>query len=280
MKSSKLTNLRFLIVALLGLALLLTGGIGCDDDDDNIVYVYENNPPPVPQGVYSITGDGVVYLFWTPVDDVNYDFDYYVVYRSLDPVSDYVEIATTTEASYFDDDGLQNGQTYYYAVSSVDFDGNLSDLSYEDVFDTPRPEGFNQALFDFRTFANSSGWDLSAYTSVAWNSLNCDFYLERDTLDAGLYYIHTANDLTDIQDMGWTSDFDEISYSPPADSGWSRLRWSEVILDHTYVIWTANDHYAKIRVTAIGDNYIIFDWGYQVDQSNRELKPRVPGDGA
>lgn len=264
---------RLLVVAILGI-LLTAVFSGCEDNNDKIVYVYEDVPPPVPQGVYSVTGDGEIYLYWLPIDDVSSDFAFYVVYRSdTDPDTGYWEIGTTGN-TYFIDDGVINGQTYYYAVSSVDVEGNLSDLSYEYVPDTPRPEGFNQILYDMDTSPDFSGWDLSGEQLVYWQSPNCDFYLEFVPGD-DVFYFNVGNVMTDIQDMGYTGHFDEIDYSPPADSGWSLNGWTEVILHHTYVIWTDDNHFAKIRVKAIGQESVIFDWGYQVDAGNRELKPRV-----
>lgn len=253
--------------------------IGCDKETEyvfveEIVYVYdESDPPPVPQGVSSITGDEEVVVYWLPIDDVIGDFDKYVVYRSdHHPDTGYWEIGRTSNL-YFVDRDVINGHTYYYAVSSVDLDGHLSALSYEMVFDTPRPEGFDRAIFDFNVMPDYSGWDLSAAQVVNYLSGACDFFLEWVNADS-VFYFNVGNIATDIQDMGYTFDFDEIGYSP--DTGWSRNGWCEVIEGHTYIIWTADNHFAKVRVTALGLNQVIFDWAYQVDNGNPELKPLVP----
>jgi hypothetical protein len=81
-----------------------------------------------------------------------------------------------------------------------------------------------------------------------------------------------ANVDTDIQDMGYTADLDEIGYA--TDQGYSELGWCEVILHHTYLIWTDDNHFAKVRVTSIAADQIFFDWAYQVDPGNMELKPK------
>jgi hypothetical protein len=244
--------------------------IGCDQNNDEIVYVVsEDNPPPVPQGVYSVTGDEEVLLYWLPIDDVNDDFSNYVVYRSdNDPDTGYWEIGRTTN-EYFVDDDVVNGHTYYYAVSSMDVDGNLSDLSYEYVLDTPRPQATGAVLFDSDVMPDYGGWDFSAYHNVNYLSVNCDIYLDK----VGVFYLNVTNVDIDIQDMGYTENLDEITYSP--EYGWSENGWLEVILNHTYVVWTDDNHFAKIRVTAIGNESVIFDWAYQVAPGNRELKPRV-----
>jgi len=263
-----LTTLLMLLAALLL--------FGCDNDNDYIVVeeviYYEDDPPPVPQGVYSVTRDNAVLLYWLPIDDINGDFASYVVYRSdHHPDTGYWEIGRTT-AEYFVDHDVANGYTYYYAVSSVDFDGNLSDLSYEYVLDTPRPQGANAALFDFNVLPEFSGWDFSEAAVVDYLAPTCDLFLEYFPGD-DVFYFNVATIYTDIQDMGYTENFDEITYSP--EFGWSQNGWCEVILWHTYVIWTEDDHFAKIRVTGITDDRIIFEWAYQVAPGNLELKPRV-----
>ncbi len=253
-------------------AALLT--LGCDNKTDYVVVekFVEDFPPPVPQGVYSVTRNEAVLLYWLPIDDVNGDFASYVVYRSdHHPDTGYLEIGRTT-SEYFVDYGLTNGHTYYYAVSSVDVDGNLSDLSYEYVLDTPRPQGTNGVLFDFNDLPEFSGWDFSGAAVVDYLAPTCDIFLEYFPGD-DVFYLNVATIYTDIQDMGYTEDFDEITYSP--EFGWSQNGWLEVILNHTYVIWTEDDHYAKIRVTGIGADRVLFEWAYQVAPDNLELKPRL-----
>jgi len=259
---------------LLAVLIVFAAGIfwGCDEENDELIYIYDEDvPPPVPQGVFSITGDEQVALFWLPIDDINRDFESYVVYRSDFPDTGYWEIGQTVQEQFVDND-VVNGRTYFYAVSSVDVDGNLSDLSYAYVFDTPRPQGTNALLYDYNVRPDSAGWDLSAAEAVHLIDGDCDFFLEYFEND-GVFYFNVADDMTDIQDMGYTADFDEIGYSP--EYGWSRNGWCEVILDHTYIIWTADNHFAKIRVTGVGESQVLFDWAYQVDPGNLELKPRV-----
>jgi len=233
---------------------------GCDNEKD-VVYVEEDNPPAPPQGVYSVTADEAIYLYWLPVRES--DVDYYRVWWSDASDGTYEVFGTTENTEYVDTD-VDNGTTYYYAVTAVDQAGNESELSYENVFDTPRPEAFDQSLNEFVNYPNTSGFDLSIGQVVPYNSDNADFFVDFDpTLNA--FFINVPDTMTDIQDMGYTYDFDEITYAP--GDGWSYVGWVEVIVGHTYVIWTRDDHFAKVRVTyADYDNNdnIIFGWAYQV----------------
>ena len=261
--------MRTIVLTMITLATLVL--TGCDDHQDRIVRVDDVVAPPVPQGVYSVTRDHQVLLYWMPIDDVNGDFSSYVVYRSdFDPDTGYYEIGETTN-EYFVDNNVVNGRTYYYAVSSVDIHGNLSDLSYEYVFDSPRPQGINRTVFDFNILPNYAGWNLAAEANVSYQSDSCDFYLEYYAGD-DVFYFNVGAVNTDIQDMGYTKNLDAIDYAP--ESGWSKNGWCEVILYHTYVIWTADNHFAKIRVVAINSDNVIFDWAYQVAPGNPELKPQ------
>jgi len=225
----------------------------------------DNEPPDVPGGLSSVTGDEEVMLTWYASTEP--DLAGYRVYRSLTESGPYYEIGNTN-LDYFLDCGLANGQTYYYAISAFDLNGNESTLSYEIVYDTPRPEGFNQNLLDFSAYPAYSGWNFSSYSVVPYNSSSCDFYYGYDNMNEAYYfYIGRPGGL--IQDFGYTESLDDITYAP--EDGWSLTGIVEAILGHTYVIWTWDNHFAKIRVTAIGTNCIFFDWAYQIDPGNPEL---------
>ncbi len=73
--------------------------------------------------------------------------------------------------------------------------------------------------------------------------------------------------------MGFTDNLDVIDVAPLY--GWSLNGWCEVIAGHTYVFWTDDNRYAKVRVTAINQDNVVFDWAYQTVAGNPELKPKV-----
>ncbi|MGB9719963.1 MAG: hypothetical protein ACPL28_00580 [bacterium] len=222
-------------------------------------------PPAVPRGLISITGDEEVMLTWYHNNEP--DLAGYRVYRGPAPEGPYYLIGETN-LDYFLDCGLMNGQTYFYAISAFDVNNNESELSYEMVYDTPRPEGFNEKIFDYTEYPTYAGWDFSTYSVVPYNHAYCDFYFGYDEYaESYFFFIRKPGGL--IQDMGYTSSFDEIGYAP--QEGWSPTGIVEAIDGHTYVIWTWDNHFAKIRVASIKSGYVIFDWAYQVDPGNPEL---------
>ena len=251
---------------------LLIGSVvifgGCEDKD--YIVGPDRTPPSRPKGIYSVTADEAVYLFWEENDES--DFKEYRVYRSDDQGDHYYRIAITKVAKYVNQN-LKNGFTYYYAVTSRDDNGNESGFS-DEVFDTPRPEGFDWTLYNRFDKPSLSGFDFSKPEVVHWEDFDADIYLEYDG-NLETFFLWRAKDQTDIQDFGYTESLDDVDYSP--EKGWSKLDWVEVILGHSYIVWTADDHYAKLRVREIdGNTKISFDWAYQVDPGNRELVPRPP----
>lgn len=233
-----------------------------------MIFIYgcvtDNTPPVVPVGLTSITGDGCVYLYWYPNQES--DLAYYSIYRSEVPDGFYAEIGISTNAIFVDQDVI-NGETYYYCVSAYDEDGNESGLS-EVVYDTPRPEGKGVVLWDYRTYPNDAGFDFSGEEVQRYNNTLTDIYFEYDR-DYGIHYMNVANNDTRIQDFGYTDHLDDVNYAP--QQGWSNLGWVELILGHSYIVETWNNHYAKFRVTWLGAGSVKFDWAYQVDEGNPEL---------
>jgi len=248
------------------LATLILGGLvcmtGCEEESN--CYRPDYSPPAVPRGVTSVTGDREVYLFWYP--NAEYDLAGYNVYVGDEPDGYYMLVGSTPSANFVDHDVI-NGRTYYYAVSAYDEDGNESELSYDMVFDTPRPEGWGAKLWNLHTFPNDAGYDFAAHRVVPYSDMQSDIWLE---FDDGIPFIWRANRATDIQDYGYMSSIDEINYAP--ESGWIQMDWLELVSGHGYIVWTDDNHFAKFHVTYVGENSITFDWAYQVDPGNPELK--------
>jgi len=105
------------------------------------------------------------------------------------------------------------------------------------------------------------------YGSKITSSLDVDFFFENYQ---GEFYLDVWDD-TDIQDMGSTNDIYDIPFAPT--SGWSTTKDAVAKVGHTYVIWTWSNHYAKIRISQITSERMVFDWAYQIVQGERQLKP-------
>jgi len=248
---------RDLVILLLAAIIPFMGCDCCSKPDET--------PPAVPSGVTSITGDGSVTLYWHPNSEA--DFEGYRIYRGFAPTG-YYDLMGSSVSAYWVDQNVVNGETYFYAVSAYDRNGNESELSYDIVHDTPRPEGRGVVLWDYLEFPNDAGFNFSEEMVQAWDERSTDIYYEFDpNLEAS--FMNCRDDDTDIQDFGYIDSLDDIDWAP--ENGWSGLGWVELIVGHGYIVWTRDNHFAKFRVTQVGGECVKFDWAYQVDPGNPEL---------
>jgi len=247
------------------LALLLPLlALGCRED--RVVNVAPDPPPHRVDGVYSVTGDLEVTIYWRANQES--DIARYKVYRNDAPTGTFTLIGSTPQSPYVDQD-VTNGVTYYYAVAAVDFAGQESaELSYENVFDTPRPEGFNAALSNVFVSDLQSGWDFSAYRTRPSLDALTDVYFGA----ANGHYLVYAGANTDIQDAGYVA-LRDVDFAPP--SGWSADGQVEAIPGHSYIVWTRDGHFAKFEVILRDNNGMVMDWAYQIDPDNPELARRL-----
>lgn len=265
---------RTLIALAIGVAPLM-GCITAWEEDDHHHYV-DRTPPAPPVGVVSTTADHAVLLEWIPNREA--DLAGYRIYESDEPHGPYVRIAYTSDAEIWIE-GLDNGRTVYFSVSAVDVHGNESELNEAIIYDTPRPEGFGLRLYEADGPNQSlSAFDFSREERVHWTSARADVFYD---WSGGVPYLVVPDYATDIQDAGFLH-FDDVTWAP--ESGWSPSGVVEAIEGHVYVVWTRDDHYAKVRIVDITSNSILVDWGYQVDGGNPELRqgsggrrPRLTG---
>ncbi len=226
---------------------------------------YEDfTPPSPPKNITVLNGDQKVVLNWkkNPESDVAG----YNIYYSYSYNGKYTLIGSSG-TNNFVDYGIRNGVKYYYAVTAYDYNGNESELSYDVIYAVPRPEGFNQSIFDYRRFPNNSGYSFSKYSVVPYNSQDADFFFENYQ---GTYYLVVYDD-TDIKDMGPTRDIYDIQFAP--SYGWSSSKDEIAKAGKTYVFWTWNNRFAKIRIKNITPDRIVFDWAYQTVEGEPMLKP-------
>lgn len=248
--------------------------VGCDDD--NCIF---DPVPATPQGVFSVTGDGEVYLYWNGPYEA--DIVEFIIWRSNDSLVNYTEIGRRPAESNpelhlwvyeYIDRSVVNSVKYFYAVSAVDLRGQVSELSAEVVFDTPRPEDM-VALYDAAVRPNQSGFHFGSLSRV--DTLLADVYVDRSD---GIFFLNTANLSTNLQDMGHTDSLDEIGWAP--QEGWSALGRAEIVEGHMYVIrtgWPDDTHFAKMRVEATNEGFVTFSWASQRVKDNPELVPGPDG---
>ena len=250
-------------LAMISVLLFLTLGItSCDENYMNDYY--DNIAPNPPTGVQVLNGDYRVDLTWN--HNRERDIAGYNVYYSTSYDGKYKLIGSTQNDFYIDYEA-SNGVLNYYAVTAYDFNNNESELSPDVAYATPRPEGFNQSIFDYNRYPNNSGYSFTTYSAVAFdNSSYTDFFFD---IYNGTPYLDVYED-TDIQDMGATTDIYDIAFAPEAD--WSPTKDAIAIAGHTYVIWTWDNHFAKIRVKTITRDRIVFDWAFQLVEGNPQLK--------
>ncbi len=251
------------------LALITSIFITACNINDPHEQVYDYTPPAEPTGIVVVNGDNRVDLYWN--ENRESDVAGYNVYYSYEYDGRY-ELIGSTETNYFIDRDVDNGVTYYYAVTAYDYNGNESELSFDVIYATPRPEGFNQSIFDFHRFPQNSGYGFSEYSVVPYDaSPESDVFFE---LFDGEYYLNVWDD-TDIKDMGPTNDIYDIPFAPT--SGWAPDKYEVARVGHTYVVWTWDNHFAKVRIKNITNDRVVFDWAYQVAEGNNQLKPKVRG---
>ena len=250
------------IITLFGLIL------GCGSEDESPVQA-DTEPPAIPRGVKSITGDGQVIVEWFPNGEA--DLAGYNIWRDDDGDEEFDLLAeVSADSSSFVDEEVINGRTYSYAISAVDYDDNESELSPEQVFDTPRPSGNNITLNDFNLTPARSGFDFSqpAKGAITWDLPAADVYFGFDTV-VNVPYLYSDN-LTEMQDMGYHEYFDEVDVSPVR--GFT-TEFVELIQGHVYILLTPDGHFAKIHLLAVSNAAITFDWAYQIDPGNVQLAP-------
>jgi len=258
--------------------------ISCGEKERVVeVPVPANCAPSAPRHVYAVNLDGTVQICWwaNPESDI----EGYDVYRGSSYYGEYAYLGTvfaggSTAAEFcFEDLETANGVRHYYAVTAFDEGGLESDLSYEEVTGTPRPEG-QITLYDFESLPASAGYDLSSRTNTpqAYNLSTTDIYFSGA---GGIAIIAAYRAGVEMQDYGYVGDFDAINYAPV--EGWSPTRSVEAIAGHCYIVRlveTDGYHYAKLYVTAVTGSYVTFWWAYQTAPGNRDLAPPAPGSGA
>jgi hypothetical protein len=264
--------------------LLLVGACSSDRTDPGI-------PPDVPATLYTTTLDGAVALYW---DDNAYtsdpaNFEHYRVYSSSYQIETTAcgtswRLEGTTVAPEFLAGALTNGVSRCFAVSAVSVDGAESARSGARA-DTPRPDSRNVALFARQVQDAESGFrfwdDLNSDGLVQDAELgllrsgsagNIDFSVERD--GTGVLFLTPVRAGTGVE-LYSDVPVDDLTSIDVAPSGTYRTSAIEASPGFGYVFeMEAGDEflrYGALRVTHVGQQFLIFDWAFQTDPGNPQL---------
>ncbi len=282
--------------------LILLSFLGCTTEE--IIEVVGPSELSPPLGLFSITGDEGITLFWWCSNYEN-DLDgYYVYYKQGETVDqdpqenipsgfeiiDSVEVTTPcAELQWLDIDTLPNGSplangtTYsFLVVAAMDNWAAISNTS-NIIEDTPRNESAGEdTIYAYQDDETEAGFELSNFTVVSCVGLDVnydtpsgigDIMCEQFNPGAGVRAWIDGINGGEIQDIGYMNDWNDADEAP--GSGYAETGHSvEALMGHVYAIKTGNNHYGKIQITGIDAswNWIRFRAAYQPDTGNPEYK--------
>ncbi len=303
-KKDKQLCTRLGVLGFVLITLMFLGG--CETED--CVNCIESEPPVVPTGVHSISGDNEVIIQWYDISYYPYNESFnenvtsYIIYsRNFTPGDGqnnnreffYIgEVAwnenfdISSGLHWFTDSEAVNGYQYEYAVAAVNSAGQESALSYEFVTDAPLPHSLApEHLYDHGgPFPQWSQFDFSAIDYGRDQSrpgFSADIEIN---FQGGVPYVHAMSSSVNIQDFGVFTDnvgnliFDGVSWAPA--NGYSNSGVLELVAGHIYVValYDSPDemHYAKFGIRGIGTGVVEIVWAYQTIAGLPELS--VPDD--
>jgi hypothetical protein len=257
------------------------------------------NAPDVPTNLSSTTLNRAVALIW---DDNAYtadpgNFRNYLIYSTsynldTDQCGTSWQVEGTTVAPEFLVGALTNGVSHCFAVSSASIDGAESNRSLARA-DTPRPDTRNQVLYAVQVKSDSSGFrfweddgDLVVQTGELGrtrpgSSPSIDFFVDRD--GTGALFLTPVRSGTGVEFYanGPIEDLTSIDLAPclpgatPTECGPYTTTPIEAGPGSGYVFeMDGGDgllRFAALRVTHVGQTFLIFDWAFQTDPGNPEL---------
>ncbi len=250
--------------------------------------------PDTPQTLSSVSLDGAIALTWSDnaFDADPSNFQNYRVYSTtynidVDPPTcgSSFRLEGTTVAPEFVVGALANGVPRCYAVSAVSIDGFESDRSPLRG-DTPRPDARNVAVFARQTQNAGSGFrfwdDLNGDGQVQGSELGLvrdgnsgaiDIAVDRDgTGDLFFTPIRAGTGVEYYDDTNPVEDLTSIDFAPDQTYRTTPIR---AVPGFGYVFqMDAADgipRFGAIRVTHVGQTFLIFDWAFQTDPGNPEL---------
>ncbi|MBA3257887.1 MAG: hypothetical protein H0T68_00280 [Gemmatimonadales bacterium] len=266
---------------------------GCSDDDNGTGP--DGDAPDTPAGLSSTSLDGAVALTWSDnsyqsdptnfqnyrVYSTSYDLD---VPPDADACGSDLVLEGTTVAPEFIVGAMTNGVPRCFEVTAVSVDGLESGRSLPQA-DTPRPDARNVALFTLQADPTESGfrfWDDLDGDGQAddgelgrvgdGGSSTLDFFVDRDV--AGEVFLNPVRPGTGVEyyDEVPVEDLTSIDF---AEERTYRTTGIEAEPGFGYVFETDGgdgfQRYGAVRVTHVGETFILLDWAFQTDPGNPEL---------
>lgn len=241
-------------------------------------------PPVVPASVAGIALDNATYLIWSDDAASESDFSFYRVYI-VDGPDDL--LLGETDSPGFVDLLAVNGATFTYFVTAVDDQGHESNgSSLVDV--TPRPDYTGELVNAYEDVPGNSGFQFQESEDDAAVLSGDDparhFRLESDV--DGLWLvpgpgveIFPTGQFTSALKCGVGADVDCTSWEVAPTSGYA---FDDVPVDaeFTYMFrvpgFGGGLNYGAIRVALVGqdqsgDQVMVFDWAYQIQEDNPNL---------
>jgi hypothetical protein len=267
--------------------------LGNESRPSNTVTVDERNRLPAPSGLTSVSLDRAVQLSWpNNARQANAQlFAYYRVYStSYDLDADRCDAANwvlegTTVSEDFLATGLPNGAPRCFAVSAVSTDGHESVWTRPRA-DTPRYDARNVLLFAREATLAQSGFRFFVPSTTTFGAVmagdrtDLDFRVERRS-DGSLWLAPVRSGVrVTLYGNAPVVDLTSIDVAPVSGFSSGAI---EAVPGYGYVFeMLLGDglHYGALRVTHVSKDYVIFDWSYQSDPGNPELKrARLSGAG-
>jgi hypothetical protein len=261
-------------------------GVETDSDFAVEVFVPEPIAPAVPDAAFVVALDDANFVTWGTASRAAGDFSHYKVY--LDDGSTSFLLGETDSEGFVDLLAV-NGSTYAYFVTAVDADGHESEGSGL-MEGTPRPDFTGELVYDFADVPASSGFrfseDETVLPIVGGSDADRHFRFEADVdgwwlvpgPDAAVYGDPFG---TTALTCGVGADADCVDVPSAPLTGYVGTDVS-VLAQESWVLRVIGDdgltHYGVIRVVHLGvdqdgNDFMIFDWAYQLQPNNPNLHP-------
>jgi hypothetical protein len=264
---------------------------GVESSPSAVVTVDERLALQKPTTISSISLNGAIALTWSdnPFLSDPAGFKIYRVYSASYDLDRNLcggtwSLEGTTVAPEFVASALTNGVPRCFGVSAISIEG-FESLWSPIRSDTPRPDARNVVLYarqvqdagsGFRFWRDLNGDRVADANEIglvlAGSSALADFTVERDAGGAlFLTPLRTGTGVA-VYGNGPVPDLTSIDYAPDITYGRSGL---EALPGWGYVFETDGGdgflRYGAVRVTHVGQTFLILDWSFQTDPGNPEL---------